>query len=91
MHLSNYLNGGLSVQMESMGLYMIMMLKRLQYILVSQLKSAMLDQSNGMMRKTEFIEKIIIIKWGINIVRKICEAIKSYNANFMTVREILWF
>ena len=54
-------------------------------------KSAMLDQSNGMMRKTEFIEKIIIIKWGINIVRKICEAIKSYNVNFMTVREILWF
>ena len=91
MHLSNYLNGGLSVQMGSMGLYMIMMLKRLQYILMSQLKSAMLDQSNGMMRKTEFIEKIIIIKWGINIVRKICEAIKSYNVNFMTVREILWF
>lgn len=79
------------MQMGSMGLYMIMMLKRLQYILVSQLKSAMLDQSNGMMRKTEFIEKIIIIKWGINIVRKICEVIKSYNVNFMTVREILWF
>ena len=79
------------MQMGSMGLYMIMMLKRLHYILVSQLKSAMLDQSNGMMRKTEFIEKIIIIKWGINIVRKICEAIKSYNVNFMTVREILWF
>ena len=77
------------MQMESMGLYMIMMSKRLQYILVSQLKSAMLDQSNGMMRKTEFIEKIIIIKWGINIVRKICEAIKSYNVNFMTVRENL--
>ncbi len=52
----------------------------------------MLDQSNGMMRKNRVYRKDHYNKMGYKILYgKSAKAIKSYNGNFMTVREILWF